>query len=276
MMPEIAVDDDVKVYYTEHGSGPAVLLLHGWSCDGTDWSWLAADLADDHRVIVVDQRGHGGSSPTAGPFGARILAEDAAAVLRRLGIERAIVIGHSMGTIVASALAVEHPDLVSALVLADPVYGQPDEVLEPVVAALRAQPLEVALQLFEGFYVSKSPAWQRLWHERRLRSTPENVIRDAFCALYSGPDGIGLASVGQHYLRGRKCPVLAVYSGTGTAVPEWDRALPHRDEDEILVWEDSGHFLHQERPEQFAAVTRRWLDDLATTNSPAVAAGVRA
>jgi pimeloyl-ACP methyl ester carboxylesterase len=277
MMPEIAVSDDVTIYYTEHGRGPTVLLLHGWSCDGSDWSWLVDDLSEDHRVIVLDQRGHGASSPTSGPFGARVLADDAAMVLRSLGIERAVVIGHSMGTIVASALAVEHPDLVSALVLADPVYGQPDDVLEPLVAALRVQPVDVALQLFASFYVANSPGWQRVWHERRLHRTPVNVIRDAFCALYSGPDGIGLASIGERYLRRRACPVLAVYSGTSTAQPDWDRALPHRAEDEIVVWQDSGHFLHQEQPERFAALTRRWLRNLSPTDSPAVyESGIRA
>jgi pimeloyl-ACP methyl ester carboxylesterase len=120
-MPALAVADDIRIFYSEHGSGPHVLLLHGWACDGSDWCWLAADVAADHRVIIVDQRGHGMSTPTAGPYGAQILAGDAARVLNHLAIDQAVVVGHSMGTIVASALAVKYPHMVSALVLADPV-----------------------------------------------------------------------------------------------------------------------------------------------------------
>ncbi|PRC61155.1 alpha/beta hydrolase, partial [Mycobacterium sp. ITM-2017-0098] len=41
--------DDGEIFYTEHGDGPAVLLVHGWGCDGNDWSWLASDLSADHR-----------------------------------------------------------------------------------------------------------------------------------------------------------------------------------------------------------------------------------
>jgi pimeloyl-ACP methyl ester carboxylesterase len=261
-MAQLAVADDVEIFYTDHGSGEPVLLLHGWACDGSDWSWLATDLAVDHRVIVVDHRGHGRSTTTARQFGAKVLADDAAQVLRALSIEHAVVIGHSMGTIVASALAVEHPELVSALVLVDPVYGQTDNVVGLVTAAIRQQPLDVALGVFSQFYVDTSPPWQRFWHERRLRGMPTAVVAEALCALYEGSDGIGLRSVGETYLGRRKCPMLAVYSGTTADVAEWERALPHGPDDRVLVWNDNGHFLHQERPEEFAALTREWLAGL--------------
>jgi pimeloyl-ACP methyl ester carboxylesterase len=100
-MPVVAVAGNVEIFYSEHGRGPTVLLLDGWTCDGADWSWLAADLAVDHRVVIVDLRGHGRSTQTVDPYGAQVLAEDVARVLRHLVIDRAVVVGHSMGTIVA-------------------------------------------------------------------------------------------------------------------------------------------------------------------------------
>jgi pimeloyl-ACP methyl ester carboxylesterase len=263
-MPQLAVADDVEIFYSDHGSGPAVLMLHGFGCDGSDWVWLATDLAADHRVVVVDQRGHGRSTPTPGPYGPKVLADDAARVLRHLSIESAVVVGHSMGTVVASALAVERPDLVAALILADPGYGYTDEFLAPMIASLRQRPLEAALALFARMYVDTSPAWQRFWHERRLRGAPIALINEAFCSCFEGIDGIGRKSVGETYLGRRECPILSVHSGmNATLVAAWEKTLPHGPADETVVWKDCGHFLHQERPEEFAALSRAWLAGLA-------------
>ena len=124
-MSLLTVEEGIELHYSDDGHGPVVLLLHGWACDGSDWSWLAVDLAADHRVIIPDHRGHGRSTPTTARFGAKVLAADAEALLERLSIEHAVVVGHSMGTLVASALAVERPDLVTALILIDPCMGKP-------------------------------------------------------------------------------------------------------------------------------------------------------
>jgi pimeloyl-ACP methyl ester carboxylesterase len=262
-MPQLAVADDVEIFYSDHGRGPAVLMLHGLACDGSDWVWLASDLVADHRVVVIDLRGHGRSTPTAGPYGAKIMADDAAKVLRHLSVESAVVVGHSLGTLVASALAVEHPDMVAALVLADPGYGYTDETVAPMIAALRRQPLEAALEIFARMYVDTSPPWQRFWHERRVHGTPTDVIVEAFCACYEGVDGIGHRTVGETYLGRRKCPILSVHSAANAAlVAAWEESLPHGRYDEIVVWNDCGHFLHQELPEKFAGLTRAWLDGL--------------
>ena len=93
-MPHHVVDSGVDLFYTDTGSGPPVLLLHGWTCDGTDWAWLESDLEVDHRVINVDHRGHGRSSVVDGPYGAKPMAHDAADLLRHLEVDDVIVVGH--------------------------------------------------------------------------------------------------------------------------------------------------------------------------------------
>jgi pimeloyl-ACP methyl ester carboxylesterase len=261
-MPSVAVADDVEIFYSDHGGGPAVLMLHGIGCDGNDWSWLVSDFADDHRVIVADHRGHGQSTPNAGPYDAKTLAEDAANVLRRLSIEDAVVIGHSLGGLVASALAVEHPDMVTALVLVDPAYGYTDEALGPMGAVILPQPIEGMLGIFAQLYVDTSPPWQRVWHERRLRGMSSTVLAKVFCECYRGDEGIGQRSVGADYFGRRKCPILAVYSGMSEELAAWEKSLPHGPNDQTVIWNATGHFLHQELPEQFSQLTRAWLDRL--------------
>lgn len=263
-MSYVAVGDGVDIFFTEHGSGPAVLMLHGWGCDGSDWIWLATDLASDHRVVVVDLRAHGRSGAGPAAAGPKTLADDAAQVLRHLRIDRAVVVAHSLGTLAASALAVEYPAMVTAAVLADPAYGYTDETLAPMITALRERPLDAALGIFGRMYVENSPPWQRLWHERRLRGAPMELIAEMFCAGYEGADGIGHRAVSETYLGRRRSPVLSVHSAASAAlVAAWERALPHGPHDRIDIWSEAGHFMHQEQPDRFAVLTRSWLAGLA-------------
>lgn len=259
-MPNVSVHGG-EIFYTEHGDGPAVLLVHGWGCDGNDWSWLASDLSADHHVICVDLRGHGRSSATVDRYGPAVLAEDLAAVLDHVGVEQAVVVGHSMGGYVATVLAIEFPAKVSALVLVDPGYGKLDATVEAMQAGIDRDPLAGALAIYGGFTTTNSPDWQRFWHERRLEGMAPTVLAQTFAAMY-GPGTPGRRAVASGYLARRTCPVLAVYAETAAASCAWERTLPHGARDRIVLWVGAGHFLHQERPAEFARLTRDWLATL--------------
>ncbi|MFD1611598.1 alpha/beta fold hydrolase [Sphingomonas tabacisoli] len=106
------------------GSGPAIVLLHGYGETGDMWAPLAADLIRDHTVIAPDLRGLGLSSKPAGGFTKMNQAEDVAGVLDRLKIARADIVAHDIGNMVAFAFAEKHPERVSRLVVIDaPVPG---------------------------------------------------------------------------------------------------------------------------------------------------------
>ena len=97
--------------------GPAVLLLHGYSDSWRSYEPLLAALPPALRAVAVSLRGHGDSDRPARGYGIRDLAGDLPAVLNHLDIDRAAVVGHSMGSMVAARLALAHPERVSALVL---------------------------------------------------------------------------------------------------------------------------------------------------------------
>lgn len=259
-MPTVPVDDG-DIFYTEHGAGPAVLLVHGWACDGSDWSWLASDLAADHRVVVIDLRGHGRSTAGVDRYGPRVLAEDMAAVLDRLGIDRAVVVGHSMGGYAASAFSVEFSDRVSALVLIDPGYGKLDAAVDAASARMRGDPLAAAVAIYDGFSTATSPVWQRFWHDRRLAGMPPATLAKTFAAMWA-PGTAGRRSSATDYLARRRCPMLVVYAEDRADIYAWERTLPHGARDRIVLWHGAGHFLHQERPAEFARLTRDWLASL--------------
>ncbi len=117
-----AGDADLAVLEGGPVDAPVVVLLHGYSADRVVWMRFARHLVRDHRVVIPELAGHGASGFTTGTgHSAPAQADRVAAVLDRLGVDRAHVAGNSMGGFVAATLAVDHPDRVRSLLLSDAV-----------------------------------------------------------------------------------------------------------------------------------------------------------
>ncbi|MGH2785734.1 MAG: alpha/beta fold hydrolase [Actinomycetota bacterium] len=265
-MPFAAVDDGVELFYSEHGAGPPLLMVHGWSCDSHDWMWQIPAFAVGHRVIAPDLRGHGRSSVPDVGFSPPRFAADLVRLLEILGTGPVIAMGHSLGTIVASTLAVERPDLVTALVLSDPVYGLPAEMmpmLEVTVQAFgSADPIAIAQGAFELFYTAETPAHLPVWHKRRIAGMPPHVVAQTLVNLYTGPEAWAVGPATAAYLARRSRPVLAFYAEEPRAAVERS-VLPDDGVSALHVWPGAGHFLHQERPGAFNETVLAWLGSLA-------------
>jgi len=121
--------DGVKIYYEDHGSGPAVLLSHGYSATSGMWKAQIEALKDRYRVIAWDMRGHGQSdSPDdQGLYSEAHSIDDMAAILRHLGVERAVIGGLSLGGFMSLAFQLKYAAMTRALMLFDtgPGYRNP-------------------------------------------------------------------------------------------------------------------------------------------------------
>ena len=113
--------DGIRLCHAEHpGARPTVVLIHGWCCDHSFFAPQFQYFAQlGHRVIAVDLRGHGESDKPMQDYAMSVFSDDVAWLAQRLGIGKAVVIGHSMGGIVAYDLAGRYPDLVTAFVMID-------------------------------------------------------------------------------------------------------------------------------------------------------------
>ena len=118
---------EVRLFYTDRGSGPLLLFVHGWMCDSHDWSWQLPAF-EDYRAIAVDLRGHGRSSVPDDGYTTKRFAADLVALLDAVDAAPVVVIGHSLGGAVVTALAVEHPDRVRGCVTVDPALGLPADM----------------------------------------------------------------------------------------------------------------------------------------------------
>ena len=112
-------DGTELVYWTWPGASPPALLLHGIGNYGRYWDLFADAIAGRLQLVAPDARGHGESGKPADGYAPADFAADALAILDRLGIERAAVVGHSMGGLHSINLAARHPERVQALVIVD-------------------------------------------------------------------------------------------------------------------------------------------------------------
>jgi pimeloyl-ACP methyl ester carboxylesterase len=114
----------LSMYYEIHGEGDPLVLLHGaLSATGTSFGEVLPELAKKRRVVAVEQQAHGRTADVDRPLSVEQMAEDTAALLRHIGVERADVFGYSMGSAIALELGVRHPELVRKLVLASISYS---------------------------------------------------------------------------------------------------------------------------------------------------------
>src|SRR3989440_1727941 len=132
----VTMDDGVALEVTDAGSGPALLLVHGFGGAKEDFADHIDALAERHRVVTFDHRGHGesGAPPELDAYSLDRMAADVLGVADALGIDSFRLLGHSMGGMVARRVVLAHPARIDALVLMDtspgPVPGIDPELVE--------------------------------------------------------------------------------------------------------------------------------------------------
>jgi pimeloyl-ACP methyl ester carboxylesterase len=263
------------IHVRSGGSGPAVVLLHGYGETGDMWIALAAELMKDHLVIVPDLRGLGLSAKPAGGFDKKTQAADVTGVMDALGVARADVVAHDIGNMVAFQVAAQTPQRVRRLVLIDapvPGVGPWDEILKnPLLWHFRfgGPDMERLVAGRERIYLD------RFWNE--FSASPDRfgeTARVHYAALYAMPGAMHsgfaqFAAFDQDAIDNReflahggrlKMPVLAV--GGQKSFGPMMATVMHAAADDVTEAQvpDSGHWIMEENPR---ATTRLVLDFLA-------------
>ena len=268
------------------GSGPVALLLHGYAENSDSWAPLAADLMKDHTVVVPDLRGIGRSSKPPGGYDKKTEAKDMRAVLTDLGYDRAFVVAHDIGNMVAYAYAAMYPDKVERLVVMDaPIPG-----IEPWSQIL--QNPGVWHFNFHGPDAEKLVAGReriyldRIWNDfTGDPSKPDEATRNFFAATYAQPGGMraGFAQFSAFSIDAADnrlfervkltMPVLAV-GGEKSFGPLQAVIMRHvATSVQEAVVQGSGHWLMEESPAYTVNLIRRFLDSpQAAVTSAATAA----
>jgi pimeloyl-ACP methyl ester carboxylesterase len=260
---------EVTLFYTDEGAGPPVLLVHGYTCDGSDWSWQIPALMPKHRVVTVDLRGHGHSSAPDEGYTTPDFAGDMAALVAELELEPVIAMGHSMGGGIVASLAAEHPEMVRAVVLVDSALGMDPAgrpAMEQMAASLQTPAAHdiVATFFASSFYPPASPPHLAALHGRRVRALPQHVLAKSLVGMVLGEGQVAMRADSEACLKRLRVPTLTFRAGSQDpwAVATWERAQSSHAYSKAVAWEGTGHFLHQERPAEFNAIVTAWIDGL--------------
>jgi pimeloyl-ACP methyl ester carboxylesterase len=267
--------DGGHLAYRESGSGPLLVLLHGGGVDHRMWDRQIEPLSRTHRVIALDARGHGSSSTPTGPFRH---CDDVAALVEHLDAGPAALVGLSMGGATAVDTALEHPELVSALVVSgtgtsEPTFTDP-WALDVFATWERAQAARDAEGWIEAF-LRFVPGPQRSADDidpQVLAECGQMVTDTVATHVPTDPAGGEVGSVplvpvtdtwGR--LPGISVPLLAVVGGLDVSdhIAMAERAAREVPYGEVVTIDGTAHYPNMERPAEFTAAVLRFLGSRA-------------
>ena len=265
--------DGTRLHYIERGQGEPLVLIHGNGTMIQDFlvSGIVDELAKRYRVIIFDRPGYGYSDRPRGLWTPRAHATLYQAALERLGVSNAVVLGHSWGTLVAVALALQAPQLVRSLVLAsgyyyptlraDVILSSPPaipvigDVLRYTVSPLAGRALLPGM--IKGMF-APAPVPERFDREfpKELMLRPLQLRASAEDAALMTPSAMEL----QEHYRELKLPVVIVtgaddqIADVGRQSERLHRELPGS---EFIVVPGMGHMIHHLAPEQVVRAVDR-------------------
>jgi pimeloyl-ACP methyl ester carboxylesterase len=242
--------DGANIHWTGQGTGPALIFVHGWTCDESSWQGQVPAFTQRYRVITMDLPGHGKSDlPKDGKFSMALFARAVEAVRAEARIDRAVFIGHSMGTPVIRTYALMYPARVAGLVLVDglvQVAGGAAAFTPPPM--MGREGLQAREKMVRGMF---GPATSQQLQEHILKmmlGTKEATASGAMAATWD-PSWVKNEPI--------TVPVLGVYAARPLASRDAiSRIFPKVEYHEIP---GSAHFLMMEKPDEFNQLLTAFL-----------------
>jgi len=267
----VVIANGVKLHFYRTGRGkPPLVLLHGVTDDGLCWSPIADVLADRFDVIMVDLRGHGKSEAPETGYTLTIMADEVASLIKELGLEKPIVMGHSMGAITTLTLAGLYPNVARAIVLEDPPpfwmikasdSNEPQK-RNPLALWIESNKRKTKEDLFNEVR-SGNPGWAEAelepWVNSKLRYSPKIVKL---------VEMVDLSSMGfESLFKKITCPTLMLTAdlSKGSIVGEKDIVTlkPWITHLEVVHIVGAGHNIRRDQFEKYMDAVQTFLAKIA-------------
>ncbi|MCI5195894.1 MAG: alpha/beta hydrolase [Candidatus Electrothrix sp. AW5] len=254
---DVALSFDAEhIAYDVVGKGEtALIFIHGWSCDGRYWQNQLSVFAKEYQVITVDLAGHGHSSFDRSEFSMLSFAQDVKAIIEKENIDKAILIGHSMGGGVIAEAARLMPKRVVGIIGVDTLQNVAEQYPQSAIDEM-VQPFEADFkQATQHFVSSMFPqgADQQLvnWVKEDMSSAPKKIALNAF-RNYLGQYVSGEAAV---VFKKITVPVVSINGRLWPTAAEENRK--HIKNYQLFYIEGTGHFPMLEKPEEFNVLLKK-------------------
>ena len=256
----------MKLFYRNYGKGQPLIILHGVFGISDNWVSFARKMADKYAVFIPDQRNHG-QSPHDSTFNYFALCSDLMEFIEEHELEDPIILGHSMGGKVAMHFALENPDMLKALIVADISmraydrrYGHLNmiDAMQAVDLEQARSRVEIEVQLKDGIPETRIRQFAMKNLYRRDRSS-HFAWRLNLEAINLNMDEVagGIASNNLF-----QKPALFIRGGSSDYVKydDFDQIYRNFPRADIKTIEGAGHWLHAEKPEEFENLVREFLE----------------
>lgn len=259
----------IRLHYYRAGrtDRPSLILLHGVTDSGKCWSRVAEELIDSYDVIMPDARGHGRSDAPNIGYGEEDRAADVAGLIRALGLDRPVLIGHSMGAATAISTAALFPDLIRAVILEDPPwpgrsYGATPEEREARMHQWKAD-IEQMQKKSIGELMTEQREQYPHWSEEELNPWAESKqqVSPNIATLMTAP-----RRRWSDYLRQANCPLLLIVGDVSLSAI----VSPATIKEAKLFWQNgrayhipnAGHNIHRDQFDPYIKVVRAYLREV--------------
>lgn len=238
--------DSIQIAYEVHGDGtPALVFVHGWSCDRSYWKGQLESFSRSFKVVAVDLAGHGESGVGRRTWTIEAFGADVVAVVEKLGLQHVILIGHSMGSDVIAEAALRLPDRVAGIIMVDQYKklgsGRTPEEVKAFAARLRVNFVDSVQALVRRMFISNSDSSLVEWVAADMSAAPPDIALEAFQSTLNYSWQI------PRTLEKLKLPVIAINSDK----PPTDVASMERYGVQVMSMPGVGHFLMMENSEGF-------------------------
>jgi pimeloyl-ACP methyl ester carboxylesterase len=245
-----------NIYIDDGGDGSLpVVFVHSLAGNTQQWSAQLNHIRTTRRAVALDLRGHGQSLPPAnGDYAIESMVQDIQVVVDQLGIERFILVGHSMGGSVAGAYAGAYPERVAGLLLVDPSGDSTQMPIEEVQQYIGALESEAYSNVVEGYWsqlLTGSSETTQAKVMQGLRDTPKATVVGVFKELFKYNPTPAL----EHY-DGPRLSVITSVNETPFSVHNLVSDLPHK------MITGTGHWLQLDRPEEFNRIMDEFLSSV--------------
>jgi pimeloyl-ACP methyl ester carboxylesterase len=268
---KIRLPGRLRVEFAEQGErgGMPVIALHGVTDSWRSFEPVLPHLPPDLHVLALTQRGHGGSDKPAAGYLPADFAADVVAFMDATAIERAVLVGHSVGSIHAMRCAIDHPSRVSALMLAGtmPWFGRPPEMIqfhrEQIAPLVDPVPEAFARDFQQSTLARPIPAsWLDGFVAESLK-VPARVWRDAFAGFIGDDFSARLSEI--------DVPTLIAWGRQDVfcCAAEQQAMLRLIRGSRLVEYTDAGHALHWEEPERFARELATFVHSVAARSATA-------